>query len=221
MTLTEQQGVVFVIDDDSLLRESIADLVRSVGLGACAFGSPQEFLQAHRPDAPGCIVLDVRLPGASGLEFQRILTDTGIELPVIFITGYGDISMSVKAIKSGAKEFLTKPVRDQELLDAVHACIAQDRARREQAGEVAGLRARFETLTPRERDVLPLVISGRPNKQIASELGLSELTVKVHRTQIMRKMQARSLVDLVRMADKLGISPAGSQPSTSHPIPKH
>jgi FixJ family two-component response regulator len=203
----DEQPVVFIIDDDEEVRETVADLLRSVGLGVQAFGSTQEFMRAKRPDAPGCIVLDVRLPGASGLEFQRTLVDSNIRLPVIFITGHGDIGMSVRAIKSGAEQFLTKPLREQELLDAVQACIEQDRARRQEAGLVAELQERFNSLTSREREVLPLVITGRMNKQIAGQLELSEMTVKVHRGQIMRKMRARSVVDLVRMADKLGIAP--------------
>jgi len=204
--MTDNQPVVFVIDDDRLVRDSLTDLLRSVGLGAQSFGSAQEFLQSKRPDAPGCIVLDVRLPGASGLEFQRMLTEASIHLPVIFISGYGNIPMSVRAMRSGAIEFLTKPLQEQELLDAVQAGIERDRARRQEARLVAGLHVRLTSLTARERDVLALVITGRPNKQIADQLQLSEATVKVHRSQIMRKMQAKSLVDLVRMADRLGIS---------------
>lgn len=207
MTAKEGQPIVFVIDDDELVRDSVADLLRSVGLGAQVFGSAQEFLQTKLPDAPACIILDVRLPGASGLEFQRTLANSNIKLPVIFITGHGDISMSVKAIKSGAKDFLTKPLREQELLDAVHACIEEDRAQRHQARLIAELQERFNSLTAREREVLPLVITGRLNKQIAGQLKLSEMTLKVHRGQIMRKMRASSLVDLVRMADMLGIPP--------------
>jgi len=204
--MTEQQPVVFVIDDDQLVRESLADLLRSVGLRVESFGSAQEFLRGKRADAPGCIVLDVRLPGESGLELQRMMTQSSIQLPVIFITGHGDISMSVQAIKSGAIEFLTKPVREQELLDAVQAGIKRDRARREEAGVLAELEGRFTSLTSREREVFQLVVTGRLNKQIAAQLGLSEPTVKAHRGQIMRKMQAHSLIDLVRMADSLGIS---------------
>jgi RNA polymerase sigma factor (sigma-70 family) len=200
----EQSPVTFVIDDDELVREGVADLLRSVGLSVQAFGSAQEFLQSKHPDAPGCIVLDVRLPGASGLEFQRTLKAAGILLPVVFISGHGDIPMSVQAMKSGAIEFLTKPLREQELLDAVQAGIERDRSRRREASLVAELRQRFDALTSREREVIALVVSGRPNKQIAYQLKLSEMTVKVHRSQIMRKMQAKSLVDLVRMADKLG-----------------
>jgi FixJ family two-component response regulator len=173
-----------------------------------SFGSGQEFLRSKRPDAPGCIVLDLRLPGESGLELQRRLADQNVAFPVIFISGHGDIPTSVRAMKSGAIEFLTKPLREQELLDAVQAAIARDRARRQQAGLLAQLKQRHESLTPREREVLPLVISGRPNKQIAFQLDLSEMTVKVHRGQIMRKMHARSLVELMRIADRLGISAA-------------
>jgi FixJ family two-component response regulator len=207
MIAREEQPIVFVIDDDASVREGVGDLLRSVGLGVQPFGSTQEFLQCKRADVPSCIVLDVRLPGASGLEFQRTLTESGIQLPVIFLSGHGNISMSVKAIKSGAVEFLTKPVQEQELLDAVQAAIARDRARREQDKLVAELRERFSSLTSREREVLPIVVTGLLNKQIAGQLELSEMTVKVHRSQIMRKMRAKSLVDLVRMADKLGISP--------------
>jgi FixJ family two-component response regulator len=222
MITTEPQAVVFIIDDDASVRDGVGDLLRSVGLDVHSFGSTHEFLQSKRPDMPGCIVLDVRLPGASGLEFQRALADSGIHLPVIFISGHGDIPMSVKAIKSGAIEFLTKPLREQELLDAVQAGIERDRLRREQDELVSELQERFKFLTAREREVLPLVVSGRLNKQIAGELELSEMTVKVHRSQIMRKMRAKSLVDLVRMADKLGISAA--KPPTTAPAsskPKH
>jgi RNA polymerase sigma factor (sigma-70 family) len=210
--VTETQPVVFVIDDDSLVRDSIKDLLRSVGLGVESFASTQDFLSSKRPNAPGCIVLDVRLPGTSGLEFHRFLVESNaVRLPVIFISGHGDISMSVKAIKSGAIEFLTKPVREQELLDAVQAGIARDREQREQARRTAELENRYTALTLRERDVFALVITGRPNKQIAAQLGLSEMTVKVHRSQITRKMRAKSVVELVRMADLLGISSAQSQ----------
>ena len=204
--MTEQQLVVFLIDDDASVRDGVSDLLRSVGMGVESFGSVQEFLQYERADVPGCIVLDVRLPGTSGLEFQRTLADLSIQLPVIFISGHGDISMSVRAMKSGAIEFLTKPLRDQELLDAVHAGIERDRVRRQQAKVVGELQERFMSLTSREREVLPLVVADRQNKQIAHELNLSEMTVKVHRIQVMRKMRARSLVDLVRMADMLGVS---------------
>jgi FixJ family two-component response regulator len=204
--MTEEQPVVFVIDDDGMVRDAVKDLLCSIGLSVESFGSAQDFAQSKRSDAPGCIVLDVRLPGASGLEFQRTLVQSGIPLPVIFISGHGDISMSVRAIKSGAIEFLTKPLREQELLDAVQAGIGRDRARRRQAILVSELQQRFNSSTSREREVLAHVVTGRPNKQIAHQLELSEMTVKVHRSQIMRKMRGKSLVDLVRMADKLGVS---------------
>jgi len=204
--MTQEESVVFVIDDDASVREALEDLLRSIGLRTELFGSAQDFLESKRPDAPGCIVLDVRLPGPSGLEFQRTLIESGIRLPIIFISGHGDIPMSVRAIKSGAVEFLTKPVHEQALLDAIQAGIERDRIRREEEGVVAELRDRFESLTPRERQVLTLVVTGRRNKQIAAQAKLSEMTVKVHRSQIMRKMRAKSLIDLVRMADKLGVS---------------
>jgi FixJ family two-component response regulator len=217
MIVAREQPVVFVIDDDASVRGGLEDLLRSVGLAVESFGSAQEFLALKRPDAPGCIVLDVRLPGASGLEFQRVLTELNIHLPVIFISGHGDIPMSVRAIKSGAIEFLTKPLKEQELLDAVQAGIERDRVRRQEAKLVAELRERFVLLTSREQEVFALVITGRPNKQIAYELKLSEMTVKVHRSQGMHKMGARSLVDLARMADKLGVSAAQAQPSKTKP----
>ena len=201
--MKDQQPIVFIIDDDSSIREGVADLLRSIGLQVEAFASTQQFLDSKRPDAPGCIVLDVRLPGLSGLDSQRVLAISDIRLPIIFISGHGDIPMSVRAIKSGAIEFLTKPLHEQQLLDAVHAGIERDRARREEAEALAELRSRFETLTPREREVLSLVVTGQPNKQIAARLGLSEMTVKVHRSQIMHKTRAKSVIDLVRMNDKL------------------
>lgn len=210
--MTEEQPVVFVIDDDASVRDALEDLLSSVGLAAESFGSTLEFLQSKRRDAPGCVILDVRLPGPSGLEFQRTLTESGVRLPIIFISGHGDIPMSVRALKSGAIEFLTKPLNEQALLDAVWAGIERDRTRRLEAKTVAELQERFNSLTPRERAVFTLVVAGRLNKQIAGELALSENTVKVHRSQITRKLQARSLVDLVRIADKLGISAASSQP---------
>ncbi len=208
--MREEQPLVFVIDDDESVRAAIADLLRSVGLGVESFGSTEEFLQCERRDAPGCIVLDVRLPGPSGLEFQRTLDKSDIHLPIIFISGHGDIPMSVRAMKSGAIEFLTKPLPEQQLLDAIQTGIARDRTRRQEAKVVAELRERFNSLTPREREVLALVVTGRRNKQIAAQAKLSEMTVKVHRSQIMRKMRAKSLVDLVRMADALGVSPGKS-----------
>ena len=204
--MSGEQPVVFVIDDDPSVREAVDGLLRSVGLKVVAFDSTQAFLRSSRPDVPSCLVLDVRLPGVSGLDFQRELAKSSAPLPIVFITGHGDIPMSVQAIKAGAIEFLTKPFRDQELLDAVQAGIARDRAQREDASAVAGLRERFEALTPREREVMALVVSGRPNKQLAAELDLSEITVKVHRGNVMRKMRAKSLADLVRMADRLGLA---------------
>jgi FixJ family two-component response regulator len=204
--MKEKPPIVFIVDDDASVREAVEDLLRSVGLTVQAFGSTQEFVQSNRPDAPGCLVLDVRMPGQSGLEFQRTLINANIHLPVIFISGHGDVAMSVRAMKSGAIEFLTKPLHEQELLDAIQAGIERDRGRRQDAQVVAELQERFESLTLREREVFALVVAGRLNKQIAAELELSETTVKVHRGQIMRKTQARSVVDLVRMADRLGVS---------------
>jgi FixJ family two-component response regulator len=202
--LTEERSVVFVIDDDSSMRLALEDLIRSVGLEVRVFAAPQEFLQSERPAAPGCLVLDVRLPGMSGLAFQKELLKEGVTLPVIFITGHGDIPMSVRAMKAGAVEFLTKPFHDQDLLDAIHSAIERDRTGRRGAMHLAGLRERLATLSERERQIMTFVVTGRPNKQIAAELGLSEMTVKVHRGQVMRKMLAKSLPDLVRMADQLG-----------------
>ena len=198
------QPVVYVIDDDASVRESIADLLHSIGLEVESFGSTQEFLQSTRQDAPSCIVLDIRLPGSSGLEFQRVLNEVNIQSPIIFISGHGDIAMSVRAMKSGAIEFLTKPLREQDLLDAIHTGIELDRARRQEAKVVLELRKRLDSLTAREREIFALVITGRRNKQIANVAKMSEMTVKVHRSQVMRKMQAKSIVDLVRIADRLG-----------------
>ena len=207
--MVEERAIVFVIDDDASMRAALEDLVSSVGLEVRAFASPQEFLQS-KPDALGCLVLDVRLPGMSGLTFQQELAREGLALPVIFITGHGDIPMSVRAMKAGAVEFLSKPFHDQDLLDAIHAAIERDRKRRREAIGLAELRVRFATLTERERQIMTLVVIGRPNKQIAAELTLSEMTVKVHRGQVMRKMHAGSLPELVRMADRLGESTATS-----------
>src|SRR6266581_683917 len=198
--------VVFVVDDDPSVRRAIQRLVESIGLQVELFASAQEFLRRRRSDAPGCLVLDVRLPGISGLDFQRQLAQANIHIPIIFITAHGDIPMTVRAMKAGAVEFLTKPFRDQDLLDAIQLALERDRARRQQEAEIAVLRERFESLTPREREVLPLVVSGLLNKQIAAEIGTSETTAKVHRSQLMRKMGADSLADLVRMAERMGIS---------------
>jgi FixJ family two-component response regulator len=199
-----EPAVVFVVDDDPSMRRSLETLLRSVGLDVRLFSSAQEFMQAERVDAPGCLVLDVRLPGMSGLAFQEELAKTGVALPVIFITGYGDVPMTVRAIKAGAAEFLTKPFDDQVLLDAIHAAIERDRARRPDATGLAALMGRYQQLTERERQVMKFVVAGRVNKQIAAELGLSLVTVKAHRGQVMRKMLATSLAELVRMADRLG-----------------
>ena len=202
-TVSENTPVVFVIDDNPSVREALDSLIRSVHLDVQSFGSTDEFLQFERPEAPGCIILDVRLPGLSGLDFQREMVKSNIDLPVIFITGHGDVPMSVRAIKAGAIEFLTKPFRDQDLLDAIYLGIARDRARRQSAVIVGVVRGHFASLTSRERQVMQRVAAGRPNKQIAAELNLSEVTVKVHRRHVMQKMRAKSLADLVRMADKL------------------
>jgi FixJ family two-component response regulator len=203
--MTEAGSVVFVVDDDPSVRRAIKRLVKSVGLQVELFGSAQEFLRSERPNAPSCLVLDIRLPGISGLDLQRELLDANIHIPIIFITAHGDIPMTVRAMKAGAVEFLTKPFRDQDLLDAIHFALERDYSRRLQEAEVAKLRDRYELLTPREREVLPLVVSGLPSKQIADAIGATEATVKVHRSQLMRKMGANSVADLVRMAEKMGI----------------
>jgi FixJ family two-component response regulator len=203
--MKEKVPVVYVVDDEPLVRAALTRLIRSMGFEVQAFASAQQFLDATRPDAPGCLVLDVRLPDASGLDLQHTLTAAAIELPIIFITGHGDISMSVRAMKAGAVEFLTKPFKDQDLLDALREAVVRDRGARRQRAELAELRARHDLLTPREREVFPLVTTGLLNKQIAAELGTSEKTVKIHRAQVMHKMAANSVADLVRMADKLGL----------------
>jgi FixJ family two-component response regulator len=201
--VTKIDSIVYVIDDDPSIREAITSLIRSVGMSVQAFGSAKEFMASSRSNAPACLVLDVRMPGLSGLELQRELTDAGISIPIIFITGHGDIPMTVRAMKAGAVEFLTKPFRDQDLLDAIAQAIDRDRELRKQQAGIADLRDRFDRLTAREREVMELVVAGLLNKQIAVRLGISEITVKLHRHQVMEKMKADSLADLVRMSEKL------------------
>jgi FixJ family two-component response regulator len=203
--MTEAQAIVFVVDDDEGMRQSLKNLIGSVGLRVEAFASAQEFLRSKIIDVPGCLVLDVRLPGLSGLDLQKRIADAGIAIPIIFITGHGDIPMTVRAMKAGAVEFLTKPFRDQDLLDAIQQALERDRIAREQRAEIEELRGRLDSLTPREREVMGLVVAGLLNKQIAGELGTSETTIKIHRHQVMEKMGAGSLAELVRMADRLGI----------------
>ena len=203
--MTEPAAIVFVVDDDPSVRRAIKRLVESVGLHVELFGSASEFMSSTRPEITSCLVLDIRLPGISGLDFQRQLLEANVHFPIVFITGHGDIPMSVRAMKAGAVEFLTKPFRDQDLLDAIQAGLERDRVRRKQQAETAVFRERLESLTPSEREVLPLVVSGLLNKQVAAEIGTTEATVKVHRSQLMRKMGADSLPDLVRMAEKIGI----------------
>jgi FixJ family two-component response regulator len=205
--MKEADPVVFVIDDDRMIREGLQSLIRSVGLRVETFASAQDFLAAKRPDAPACLVLDVRMPGLSGLDLQVKLGEAGTQIPIIFITGHGDIPMSVRAMKEGAHEFLTKPVRGQDLLDAIQKAIASDRELRKGRQELTEVRTRFDSLTPREKEVLDLVVAGLLNKQIADRLGMSELTVKTHRAHVMEKTQAESLAHLVRMSEKLKNSP--------------
>ena len=204
--MAEALATVIVIDDDTSLREALGGLLRSVGLQARLHGSVAEFLEAGRPEGPSCLVLDVRLPGQGGLDFQRELTTGGVHLPIVFITGHGDITMSVQAMKGGAIEFLTKPFRDQDLLDAIQSGLERDRGQRHKDEVIARLRARFNSLSQREREVMTLVVAGRLNKQIAGEIGVSEITVKVRRGSLMRKMEAASLVELVLMAEQLRVS---------------
>src|SRR5246127_6018849 len=209
--MSDANATVLVIDDDPDLRASVGRLLRSLGIDVQLFASISEFLKSDPPDCPSCLVLDIRMPGQSGLDFQRELAAANRDIPIIFTTGHADIPMSVQAMKGGAIEFLTKPFRDQELLDAIQLGLSRDRARLEDEKSMAALRARFETLTSREREVMALVVAGRLNKQIAYEIGISEITVKVHRGQVMRKMQAPSLPDLARMAERLNLPREKSQ----------
>ncbi len=199
------QSCVFVVEDDSSMRNALKNLLRSVGLESQQFTSGQDFLEAELPDVPGCLILDVRLPGLSGLDLQNELRESGIHIPIIFITAHGDIPMSVRAMKAGAIEFLTKPFRDQDLLDAIQVALTKDRARRKNESELSDLKRRFDSLTSRERELLSLIISGRSNKHVAAEIGTSEITVKVHRRRLMQKMQAGTFADLLRMAADLKI----------------
>lgn len=203
--MNETGPVVFVVDDDPIVCRSMKRLIRTLGLEAQTFNSAHDFLRAQRPNAPGCLVLDVRLPDLSGLDLQQELAKAHVDLPIIFVTGHADIPMSVRAMKAGAVEFLTKPVREQDLLEAIQHGIAQDRQARERRAAISELQLRLDSLTPREHEVFPLVVSGLPNKQIADKLGASERTIKIHRGQLMRKMQAESLADLVRMSEQLKI----------------
>jgi len=210
----ELRPTVLVVDDDALVRKALRELFESVGLQVTVFQSTQEFLRAERPDVPCCLVLDVRLPGQSGLEFQRELNERNIALPIVFLTGHGDVPMSVRAMKAGAIEFLTKPFREQELLDAVQVAIDRDRSIRQDAELLTELRRRFDSLTPRERTIMTLVMAGWRNKHIACEIKISQATVKVHRTNLMRKMHAMSLADHIVMAGKLGLSNKRSKGTT-------
>jgi FixJ family two-component response regulator len=212
--MAEAKPIVLIVDDDPDIREALESLLRTVGLESRAMGSLPEFLESELPSGPTCLILDVRLPGRSGLEFQRELAAANVKIPIIFITGYGDIPMSVQAMKRGAIEFLTKPFRDQDLLDAIQLGLARERERLGREGELGALRQRFEMLTAREREVMAHVVQGRLNKQIAGDFGISEMTVKIHRGNVMRKMQASSLPDLARMADQLAHAGAASKAQT-------
>ena len=216
----QPSDTVYVVDDDTSTREALASLIRSVGLSTVTFASAQGFLEAERVDAPSCLILDVRLPGLSGLDLQRRLADSGNAIPIVFITGHGDIPMSVQAIKAGAVEFLPKPFRDQDLLDAIRLALDLDRSRRAAERLVASLRTRFQSLTPREQEVMAWVISGSLNKQIAAEIGTSEMTVKVHRGRVMRKMGAGSVAELVTMAARIGVAArvSSAEPGRDQPI---
>ena len=207
---TKPNAIVFVVDDDAVVREALDSLFRSIGLDVETFGSAAEFLQHKPTDVPACLVLDVRLPGLNGLDFQAELARAGIRIPIIFVTGHADVPMSVRAMKAGAVEFLTKPFREQDMVEAIQAALEKDRGRREHDNKLSELQGLFESLTSREREVIGFVTAGLMNKQIAAEIGVSEITVKVHRGNVMRKMGAKSLADLVRMADALGIRREGT-----------